>query len=422
MKTCLSFAFLMAFVQLFSQYDASFLDKSMRLDYFRSGNHDEDRVTFDELIQEPFWGGSKTNLVDTFAYGNYFLEVFAYANDSLIYSRGYATLFGEWQTTEESKSVSRTFSESVSFPFPRDSVRVVLSTRNWNGVFEKRFEMVVDPNDPYIIRERRLSYPLFEVLRNGDPAKKVDIVILPEGYTEEEMGKFIGDCNLFRNAIFSFSPFRENTDKFNFWGVLAPSRESGTDIPLDTVWRNTQMNTSFYTFESERYLMTRDYKRVCDLAANAPHDQIFILVNTDKYGGGGIYNHYNVSVMQNGQSPRIIIHEFGHGFAALADEYYSSSTGYDVFYNLKIEPYEANITTLVDFDRKWKRLVDKNTPVPTPDSIKYYDKIGVFEGGGYVDKGIYRPMHDCLMKSFDGNVFCPVCAGVIEKMIHFYSD
>ena len=405
-----------------AQFERFFYDRTMRLDYYHSGNSLEDRITFDELIEEPFWGGSHTRLADTFGYGKYYLEVYSQKNDSLIYSRGFSTLFGEWQTTEEARSTWRTFPESVVFPFPKDSVIIKIYSRNWEGVFEERFALVVDPQDPYIVRERRRVYPYFEVRRSGDPAQKVDIVILPEGYTEAEMGRFIEDCERFASDVLSFQPFRDEADKFNFWGILAPSRESGVDIPPDSIWRNTQLNASFYTFGSERYLMTKDFKSVRDLASNAPYDQVYILVNSDKYGGGGIYNHYNVSVMQNGQSGRIIIHEFGHGFASLADEYYSSSTGYDVYYNLEVEPFEANITTLVNFDTKWKALIEKGMPIPTPDKQKYQGKVGVFEGGGYVDKGIYRPMHDCLMKSFEGDVFCPVCQEAILEMIRFYAE
>lgn len=422
MKVWIAVAFVVLSVGANAQFDRFFYNKTLRMDYYHSGNDKEDFYSFDALIEEPYWGGSQTKLVDTFGYGKYYLKIFSLRNDSLIYSRGYSTLFGEWQTTLEAKEIWRTFSETVVFPYPKDSVRVELYGRNWGGVFEKKFEYPVDPNNPYIRKEGSLKYPYFQAKNSGDPANKVDIVILPEGYSKEEMGKFISDCNRFADEVFKFSPYSENENKFNVWGILAPSVGSGPDIPLDTVWNNTIMNSSFYTFGSERYLMTTDNKSVRDLAANAPYDQIYILVNTDKYGGGAIFNHYNVSVMQNGKSAQIIIHEFGHGFAALADEYYNSETGYDEFYNLEIEPYEANLTTLINFDSKWKSMVAKKTPIPTPDKKKFRDKVGVFEGGGYVGKGVYRPMHDCLMKSFDDDIFCPVCSKAIQDMIDFYTE
>ncbi|HEY9116048.1 MAG TPA: M64 family metallopeptidase [Bacteroidales bacterium] len=405
-----------------AQFDKYFENKTLRMDYYRTGNHDTEIYSFDELIAEPYWGGSHTNLVDTFNYGNSYVKVFNLENDSLLYSRGYSTLFEEWQTTDESKETWRSLSETVVIPFPKQKVRIELYSRNWDGNWEKKFEYVADPKNYFIKRDRRMVYPSFEVLHSGDPSTKLDVVILPEGYSEEEMGQFIADCQTFADNFFIFEPYPKNKDKFNIHAVLAPSPESGTDIPADSVWKSTLMNTSFYTFDSERYCMTFDDKSVRDLAANAPYDQIYILVNNAKYGGGAIYNYYNVSVNSNAKAAKIFIHEFGHGFAGLADEYFDSSTSYNDFYNLKVEPWEPNITTLVYFDAKWKPMLNKKTPIPTPSTAEYLDTLGVFEGGGYVAKGVYRPMQDCMMNTFKGDHFCPVCKDAIQKMIDFYAE
>ncbi len=398
-----------------SQFNNFFLDKTLRMDYYHSGDSDSEAYYFDELIEEPYWGGSKVNLVDTFEYGKYYMKVFNNSNDSLLYSRGYSSLFGEWQTTDEAKLTQRAFSEAVVFPFPKQKIDVVLYSRNWDDVFEEKFRYTVDPENYFIKKDRRLVYPSFKVYSSGNPATSVDIVILPDGYSNEEMGLFIDDCRAFADGLF----YDANRDKFNIIGILAPSDDSGNDIPADNIWKRTLLNTSFYTFDSERYCMTMDNKSVRDLAANAPYDQIYILVNNKKYGGGAIYNYYNVSVNSNAKAAQIFIHELGHGFAGLADEYYTSSTSYNDFYNLETEPWEPNITTLVDFDSKWKGMLKKRTPVPTPDTEKYGKKVGVFEGGGYVAKGVYRPMHDCLMNSFNGDEFCPVCTRSIQNMINF---
>jgi len=406
----------------YAQFNKYFKDKALRLDYYHTGNDKEEVYSYDEMIIEPYWGGSKTNLIDTLEYGKYYFKVYDEKSNELIYSRGYSTLFGEWQTSDEARETWRTVSESVVFPFPRDFTRVEFYSRNRDGEFEKKFEYRINPFDYFIKRDKSLVYPSFDVIVNGDPANKVDIVILPEGYTAEEMGKFIDDCTKFKEGLFSFAPFTENKDKFNIRAILAPSEESGADIPANITWKNTILNTSFYTFNSERYLMTYDNKSVRSLAANVPYDQIYILVNTRKYGGGAIYNHYNLSVMKNGFSAKIVVHEFGHGFAGLGDEYYNSETGYNEFYNLEVEPWEPNLTTLVDFDSKWKHMLKKRTPIPTPNKEKYYKKIGVFEGGGYEAKGVYRPMIDCMMKTFDGNIFCPVCSKAIQDMIDFYAE
>ncbi len=404
-----------------AQFDKYFHDKTLRMDYYHTGNHESEHYFFDELIEEPYWGGSKINLVDTFGYGNYYLKVYNKENDSLLYSRGYSTLFREWQTTDEAKKIQKAFSEAVVFPYPKNDVDVVLYSRNFNGEFEEKFRHTVDPDDYFIRKDKRINFPSFDVHISGKPENSVDILILPEGYSKEEMGLFIDDCNAFSEGLFSYAPYDKNKDKINIRGVLAPSADSGNDVPGKGVWKQTLLNTSFYTFDSERYCMTMDNKSVRDMAANAPYDQIYILVNNEKYGGGAIYNYYNVSVNSNEKAAQIFIHELGHGFVGLADEYYTSSTSYNDFYNLEAEPWEPNITTLVDFNSKWKDMMKKRTPIPTPDTRKYRNKLGVFEGGGYVAKGVYRPVHDCLMKSFNGDTFCPVCVKSIQEMIDFYS-
>ncbi len=420
-KYLLFFVLFMAGMALHAQFNKYFYNKTLRLDYYHCGNDTSESYAFDELIEEPFWGGSHVNLVDTMEYGNYYVKVFNLKNDSLLYSRGYSTLFREWQTTAEAKKTHRCFSETVTFPYPKENVRVELYSRDWNGVFHKKFSYEVDTDNYFIHRDRRLVYPDFDVKVTGDPARKVDVVILPEGYTEEQMGKFINDCRKFVKAFFTFAPYTQNKDKFNFRAVLAPSPDSGTDIPANHIWKRTILNTGYYTFNSERYLMTMDDKSVRDLAANAPYDQIYILVNSKKYGGGAIFNYYNVAVNSNVKSAKIIIHEFGHGFAGLADEYYNDKTAYGKFYNLNVEPWEPNITTLKHFDKKWKDMVKPGTPIPTPPQKKYRNTVGAFEGAGYEPKGMYRPMQDCLMKTFKGDKFCPVCRRAIQRMIDFYT-
>lgn len=422
MKKCIliTLLFIVSF-QASAQFDNWFENKTLRLDYFQSGNNISSTYTFDELIEEAFWGGSHINLIDTFNYGNYFLKVFDQESNELIYSRGYSTLFGEWQTTDESTHISRTMSETVVFPLPKKDVRVEIYARNKKGIFEKKWEHKIDIQNYFIKKENRLKFPSFDVLLSGDESTKVDIVILPEGYTSEEMGKFIADCEAFKNGLFKYAPYDLNKEKFNIRGILAPSTESGSDIPADGIWKETILNTCFYTFDLERYVMTTDNKSVRDLAANAPYDQIYILVNTKKYGGGAIYNHYSSSVTGASLSDKIIIHELGHAFVGLGDEYYNSKVAYNEFYPLDVEPWEPNITTLVDFESKWKDMLHKRTPIPTPAEEKYENKLGVFEGGGYAAKGIFRPKQDCLMNTFGKNEFCGVCKKAIQKMIDFYS-
>jgi len=406
----------------FAGFDDFFLTKTLRIDYYHTGNDTSDSYSIDELISEPFWGGSKINLIDTFGFGTYKFLVFDEASNKLIYSRSYCTLFSEWQTTDEARTTSKSFSETVVLPYHKKNIRVEFFSRNKKGVFIKKFIYKVDPTNYFIKQEQKYKFPVTDILKNGDPAVKVDIVIIPDGYTKDEMELFKKDCKKFTDGFFKNKPYLQNKEKFNIRCVEAPSVESGTDVPGKGVWKNTILNTNFYTFGTSRYLMTTDDKMVRNVAANAPYDQIYILVNTPIYGGGAIFNHYAVCVNNNEYDDYIFAHEFGHSFAGLGDEYYDSETSYNDFYPAGVEPWEPNLTRLVSFDKKWKKMLDKNTPVPTPAEDKYLSKVGVFEGGGYVSKGVYRPAYDCSMKSISVNNFCRVCSQAIEKMIKFYSE
>lgn len=403
-------------------FDQYFENKTLRLDYYHTGNSSEDSYSIDELIEEPFWGGSKTNLIDKFNYGKYKVVVKDHDSGKEIYSRTYATLFSEWQTTDEAKQTIKSFSETVVFPYPKENVIVEFYSRDKKNILQKKFEYIVNPNSYFVKTERTLEYENFEVLKSNSSDKAVDIVIIPDGYTIDEMDKFKEDCKKFAGYLFNASPYKENEDKFNIWGIEAPSKESGTDIPADNIWKNTITNTRFYTFDLDRYLMTSDNKTLRNIASNAPYDQIFILVNTNKYGGGAIFNHYSVCVSDNKYGEYIFTHEFGHGFAGLGDEYYTSDVAYNEFYPLDVEPLDPNLTTLVNFDSKWKDMLDEETPIPTPAEKEFKGSLGVFEGGGYVAKGVYRPMQDCSMKSISVDNFCPVCNHAIKQMIDFYSE
>jgi hypothetical protein len=408
-------------IQTFASFGDWFLNKTLRIDYYHAGNSRDESYSIDHLRAEPYWGGSQTFLIDTLNYGEYYFKAFDVQSGQLIYSRGYCSLFDEWQFTDEAKTTTRSFTETVVMPFPKKDVRVEFYSRDNQGIYRKKFDYTVAVNSYFITPERKAVYPVYEALSSGDPALKVDIVILPEGYTAAEMDRFKADCDKFANELFSFDPFTRNRDKFNIHAVMAPSAESGTDIPRDQVWKNTLLNSSFYTFDSERYLMTYDNRSVRDLAGCAPYDQIYILVNSTKYGGGAIYNYYSTSVNSNASAAKIFVHEFGHGFAALADEYDDGSTSFNDMYPAGLEPWEPNITTLVNFGAKWKSMLSPGTPVPTPVEGCSDLQLGVYEGGGYVTKGIYRPTPDCMMRTFRGNRFCPVCSRAIQQMIDLYT-
>jgi hypothetical protein len=402
-------------------FEKYFTDKVLRVDFMFSGNSKKTTVYPVGMKEEPYWGGSKANLIDHLNYGNFKYEVFDSEDKTLIYSRGFCTLFQEWQTTAEAKTSDRSFYEVATMPFPKNKIRFVISVRERNGNFSELYETIIDPSDYYIRREKTIQAGAYKLYGEGPYDKSVDLAFIAEGYKKDEMGKFREDVKKMAQALFAEPPFNEYKDKFNIWAVEAESQESGTDVPGEKIYVNTALNSSFYTFGTARYLTTQDIKAVNDYAAVVPHDNIIVLINSNRYGGGGVYNYYSGTTASHALSEIVFIHEFGHGFAGLADEYYSSSVAYDEFYPLNVEPWEPNITTMVNFKSKWKDMIAGDTPQPTPAEEKYGNVTGLFEGGGYSAKGIFRPELECRMKGNGPKGFCSVCRKAIKEMIEYYT-
>jgi hypothetical protein len=406
---------------LFSQSYHTFFDTTrLRVDLVFAGNADTQSVYFAGLHKEPQWGGSQTTLLDPFDYGEYCYKVFS-ADNRLIFSRGFSSLFYEWRTTEEAKKLSRAHPFSLVLPAPKNEVRLeiyerVKKTNGWRLLFS----LNIDPSDKQIKQDAPAGFAVAPLQRRGHPAKKIDIAFIAEGYTAGEMDKFRADAARFAGYLFAVEPFASRRDDFNIWMLEAVSEESGPDIPHEGIWKNTAVDAGFYTFGIDRYLTAPNHTRLCDLAWNTPYDILYVLVNTGKYGGGGIYNFYGLSMADHALAKDVFPHEFAHAFAGLADEYYTSEVAYQDFYNAGTEPWEPNLTTLVDFGKKWADLLDKETPVPTPNTADYAGKVGVFEGGGYVSRGVFRPALECRMKSNTTNGFCPVCTRAIVKMMDAY--
>jgi hypothetical protein len=404
-----------------TNFDKFFTDKVLRFDFMLAGDYQKTHVYPVGMKEEPFWAGSYNNLIDPFNYGNFVYQLYDSTENKLIYSRGFCTLFQEWQTTLEAKKIERSFYEVATMPFPKNKVRLVINIRKRNGSFTKLYETFIDPADYFIRKEKPVNAVVTRINNAGDPHKCVDFAFIAEGYKAEEMPKFREDVKKMADVLFAEAPFSQYKDRINIWAVEAVSEDSGTDIPGERIYGNTALNSSFYTFDLDRYLTTQDIKAVNDYAATVPHDHIIVLINSTKYGGGGVYNYYTGTTVGNSLSPKVFIHELGHGFAGLADEYYSSTVAYDNFYPLDVEPWEPNITTLVNFDSKWKKMIAKDTPVPTPQDEKYSNVTGLFEGGGYSAKGIFRSETDCRMKSNSPKGYCSVCREAVKKMIEFYT-
>ena len=419
------FLFLLFSLPLFTfaqvDFNKHFKHNALRFDFLLGGNNKEVQVYPQQIKQEPYWAGPHTRLIDPFDYGTYRFRVFDLKTDSLLYSKGFCTLFQEWQTTAEAKTKNKTFYQAAIFPFPKNKIRLGIEARQWEGEFKTIYTTEIDPSDYFILKETLPGFETFDIVKSGEPGEKVDLVILAEGYTEAEKQKFEDDCQRVTSYLFDEEPFKSEKSSFNVKAVFTPSVESGTDIPGEKIYKNTFFNSTFYTFDLPRYLTTSDMKTIYDAAATVPYDQIYILVNTERYGGGGFYNFLTVCSADNKLTREVFVHEFGHGFAGLGDEYYDSSVAYENYYNLETEPWEPNLTTLVDFDKKWKKMIPASVPIPTPREARYNKTIGVYEGGGYMNKGIYSPYIDCRMKSNVAKSFCPVCAEAIKKTIEFYT-
>lgn len=385
-------------------YDAYFTPERLRLDLVFAGDASGQEVFIGGLHAESAWDGPRKRLVDDFGYGDY--RVTVESGGKTIYSRGFCSLFSEWRTTAEAKVTRKAFNNSVWIPMPKEKVTVGVDGRLYKtGEFSRIGTFDIDPADYQINRDRENDYALDTLMLNGPCETKVDIVLAAEGYTAAEMGKFRTDAVKFMNYLFDYEPYKSHRNDFNFFAVESVSNESGTDVPNEDKWKNTAFGSGFCTFGTDRYLTAQDQKQLAQAVSGATFDLPVIIVNYKRYGGGGIYNFYSLCTSDDKYEAYVFVHEFSHAFAGLADEYYTSDVAYEDRYNLKTEPWEPNITTKVDFASKWKDLPGT----------------GLYEGGGYMAKGVFRSAEDCIMLSRTAP-FCPACSKAIVEMIGYYSE
>ncbi|NLD50460.1 MAG: peptidase M64 [Clostridiaceae bacterium] len=401
-------------------YNEYFQNKGLRIDYYSTGNSDTTIVSLGRFYEQPYWSGPREKLLDPFMYGDHQVQIWDKEGIKMLFSKTYSSLYFEWQSTEEAKSTWRTFPGSIIVPYPKGKSIIKLLSLTSNNTWSEQLSVNFDPENIFISREKSHPFKINKVQESGNYKEKLDIVFLSEGYTKDEMQLFNQHVNNFVGRLFTEPPFDKNKDKINIWSIEVPSQEQGTDIPGDWKWNNTTFNSEFYTFETDRYLTTSDIQTIHSIASGVPFDQIIILVNSERYGGGGIYNFYAITTAGHPDSFLVLIHEFGHSFGGLADEYFSSEVAFEELHSIDTEPTAPNITSLVDFDSKWKHLLQEGTPIPTPikDALKY--KVGVYEGGGYRSKGIYRPAYNCYMKELNAKGFCLVCQYSLQQMIDFY--
>ena len=449
-------------------FDDYFIDKTMRVDYFHAGGPDTETLGLDRVVTDGPWAGSRTRLVDDLNLGKYRFEVVDRRTNGVIYSRGFASIYGEWETTPESREVHRSFHESLRFPWPREPVQVVLKVRDTDNSFHEIWSTLIDPDSRFVNpADREPAGDVWTLFENGPPSEKVDLLVIGEGYTDAEQEKFHADARRLVDALFEEEPFRSRKSDFNVWGLDLPSATSGVTRPRAGQFRRTPLSAEYNIFDSERYVLTYDNRALRDAASAAPYEFIEILVNEEQYGGGGIFNFQATAAADTGFAEYVFIHEFGHHFAGLADEYYTSDVAYETGASEHPEPWEPNVTALHDPDTlKWGDLVSVDTPLPTPwdktafetdsnaaqaerrvlraegapetdmdrlftaqmeretallQSMPHAGQVGAFEGASYEPVGLYRPEIDCIMFTRNPVGFCQVCQRAIVRVIDQYS-
>ena len=401
-------------------FDKYFSDGTLRIDYTFMGNAQEQHVALRDMSYTDDWYGRRINLNSVPMKGNGDLTLKDLTTGEVIYKTSFSSLFQEWITTPEALTVTKSFEFTLLVPMPKDKATATLVLRDNQGK-ESRHSYTIDPSDALIRdRNRERTLPMTYLHKGGDSKSAIDVVILAEGYTTREVKTFLKDAQIATDEILSYEPFKSHKDKFNFIAVFSDSIDSNVSVPQDDAWRNTAVGSNFMTFYMNRYLTSGNVYRMYDLVTNIPCEHFVILANTDTYGGGGIYNSYTLTTAHHKDFRPVVVHEFGHSFAGLGDEYfYDNADDNDNMHSLKHEPWEPNITTLVDFDSKWADMMTEGIEVPTavtPERTANY-VVGLYEGGGYLSKGIYRPTDVCRMRNNTAERFCPVCERAIERVI-----
>lgn len=456
----------------------------MRIDYYHTGDSGQEFISLDRIYIQGIWAGNPRQLIDTIGNGRYAIKVHDVKSGLLIFSKGFDSYFGEYKTSGPAqKSIKKTFHESALIPLPKAKILFSIEVRDTGNQLHPLFQQEINPKSKDISREvLSVGVRVIEIAKNGDPHRKVDLAFIAEGYTLKDEEKFKKDFTRLTQIFFQQEPYRSNKKRFNVYGVFKPSQQSGCDEPRRSIYKNTSIGTTFNSLGSERYLLTEDNKSLRNIAAHVPYDALIIMVNHDRYGGGGIYNFYCTLTVDNQWHSYLLLHEFGHSFSGLADEYYTSSTAYNEFYPKGVEPLEPNITALLNPENlKWGALITRGIEIPTPwekeefdqmateyqntrekinrriarmsvrgasknkleilkkeaemlskenaqktdsflEKSKYRGKVGAFMGAGYSSQGLFRPMVDCIMFTIGQKPYCRVCEAAIIKIIDRYSS
>ena len=389
-------------------FDEWFCDRTLRLDYVFAGDVQHQQLYVDQLVQMPRWYGRRTHLAELPLAGNGQITVRSHRSQQVIYRHSFSTLFQEWLATDEAKHTQRSFENVFLVPFPLDTVDITVQLFDFHNHVQATMTHTVSPSDVLISRQgERLVSPYVTLQQAADTTRCIHIAYVPEGYTADQMPQYLDHCRQAMKALFRHEPFKSLRPRFNIIALTTPSVDSGVSIPGKGLWLNTVLGSHFDTFYVPRYLTTLHLKQLHNLLAGTPYEHIIILANTPNYGGGGIYNSYNLSYTGGDKFEPVVVHEFGHSFGGLGDEYPYGEE--DPMYFADTEPWEPNLTTLHDFSQKWQNLIDQG-------------RASLIEGGGYQTKGVWRGQADCRMRTNEEPDFCPVCQQALERLIRFYTD
>ena len=397
---------ILCFLSLVLPCALSAQEQTLRVDYMFSGTDKTAVISLDEMSRFDGWAGRRTNLKEVPVRGNGQICMTDAQTGDTLYRMSFSTLFQEWQTTEEATRVNKSFENVFLLPMPQTKAEVTVQLFDFYGNVAAQMKHGVDPQDVLIRKLNPTLAPHRYIMKGGSPEECIDVVVVAEGYTSAEMDTFYADAQEAVNALLSHEPFGTYKDRFNFVAVALESQDSGVSVPGQGEWKNTALKAHFDTFYMDRYLTTLRLKNMHDKLCGIPYEHIIILANTDTYGGGGIYNSYTLTTAHHPAFKPVVVHEFGHSFAGLADEYFYDDQ-YVEYYYPGIEPWEQNITTLADFESKWKDMLDAG-------------QAELLEGAGYQSKGVYRPADDCRMRTYRPDHFCPVCQRAISRIIEFY--
>ena len=390
------------------RFEDDFEDSTLRLDYSFAGDYQQSEIYVDELVSLPRWYGKRQHLNEVPLKGNGQVIMRRHNREDIIFRHSFSTLFQEWLATDEAKHTQKSFENVFLVPFPKDTVDITVELYDNHAQTAVSMTHTVAPTDILIRQAGERSITPYDVLHQAaDTSRCIRIAFVAEGYTADEMEHYLSDCRKAIGSLFRHEPFKSLQDRFQIIAVKSASEESGTSEPAKGIWKHTALGSHFDTFYSDRYLTTLHLKRLHDLLAGTPYEHIIILVNTEHYGGGGIYNSYNLCYTGGPQFLPVVVHEFGHSFGGLGDEYAYGND--DPMYFADTEPWEPNLTTKAHFIGKWEKLVAEG-------------KAGFIEGGGYLEKGVWRGFENCRMRTNEEPEFCLVCQQALKELIKFYSD